>query len=93
MKGKVYKETFTALINSGALVTIFTQAGLRKEFVVDVVFARPMPQNENCVNNNNNPLNLVGFITEIVKVGSNKIKFARIVITREGKDHYSGETV
>ena len=40
-KGKIHKESFTAMIESGSPSTIFTAADFRKILEVDVSFARP----------------------------------------------------
>ena len=34
--------------DSGSPITIFTQTDLRQVLIVDVIFARPMPNNETC---------------------------------------------
>ena len=46
LKGKINKEPFKTMINSGSLITIFTQEDPRKILKVDVMFTRPVPKNE-----------------------------------------------
>ena len=85
MKGKITKQVFTTMIDSGSPISIFTQVDLMKLLRNDVIFARPIPKNESYVDYSNQPLNLVGFINVEVQVGKRKNKNARIVITRDGK--------
>ena len=80
------------MIDSGSPISIFTQADLRKFLRTDVVFGGPLPKNKSYVDYDNQPLNLLGFISVEVQVGKRKIKNARIVITRVGKRSLSGET-
>ena len=84
LKGKINKEPFNTMIDSGSPITIFTQEGLRRILKLDVIFARPVPKHEHNVDYNNKPLKLLGFITVDVQVGKKK-KNARILITRDGK--------
>ena len=81
LKGKINKEPFKTMIDSGSPITIFTQEDLRKILKVDVIFARPVPKNEQYVGYHNKPLNLLG----LIQVGKKKLKNARILITRDGK--------
>ena len=73
------------MIDSGSPITIVTQADLRELLKVDVIFVRPMPTNEQYVDYNNKPLNLLGFTNVNVKLEKRAIKYARILISREGK--------
>ena len=59
LKGKINKEPFKTMINSGSPITIFTQEDIRKVLKVDVIFARPVPENEQYVDYHNKPLNLL----------------------------------
>ena len=75
MKGKVNKESFTAMTDSRSPITIFTQADLRKIRKLDVIFpARPMLINDKYVDYNNQPLNLAGFITADLQWGGRTSK-------------------
>ena len=73
------------MIDSGSPITIFTQADPREILKLDVIFARPMSKTEQYVDNNNKPLNLLGYTTAYLKVGKRTIKNARIVISKDGK--------
>ena len=84
-KGKINNQLFSAMIDSGSPITIFTQADMRNLLKVDVIFAIPMLKNEQYVDYNNKPLNLLGYTTVNVNVGKRTIKNARIVITKDGK--------
>ena len=70
LKRKINKELFNAMIDQGSTITIFPQADLRI-LNVDVIFARPMPKNEQYIDYNSNPLNLLGFTTVDIQVGKN----------------------
>ena len=59
-KEKINNQAFTTIIDSGSMMTIFTQDDLRKILKVDVIFARPVPKTEQYVDYNNKPLNLLG---------------------------------
>ena len=50
-----------------------------------MIFARPLQKNEEYVDYNGKPQNLIGFINVDVQVGTRTIKRARIVIARERK--------
>ena len=85
LKGRINKQLFTTMIDSGSPITIFTRDDVRKVLKSDVIFARPMPKNEEYVDYNGKPLNLIGFINVDVQLGKRTIKRARIVIARDGK--------
>ena len=55
-----------------------------------MTFARPLPKNEEYVDYNEKPLNLIGFINVDVQVGKRTIRRARIVIARDGKKSLVG---
>ena len=65
---------FLAKIHSDSPITTFTQADLRVLLKVDVIFAKPMPKQEQNLDDNNRPLTLLGFTTVDVKVGRRIIK-------------------
>ena len=90
LKGRTNKQPFTTMIDSGSPITIFTRDDVRKILKSDVIFARPMPKNEEYVDYNGKPLNLIGFINVDVQVGKRTIKRARIVIARDGKKSVLG---
>ena len=85
MKGQIFKQPFTTMIDSGSRITIFIQVDLRELLKVDVIFARHMPKSEQYKDYNNKPLNQLGFTNVNVIVGKRTIKNARIVISRDGK--------
>ena len=72
LKGKINKEPFKTMINSVSPITIFTREDLRKILKLDVVFARPVPKNEQYMDYHNKPLNLLGFTTVEVQVWEEK---------------------
>ena len=53
LKGKINKKPFKTMINSGSPITIFTQEDLKKILKVDVIFARQVSKNEQCVDSTN----------------------------------------
>ena len=55
-----------------------------------MIFARPLPKNEEYVDYNGKPLNLIGFINVDLQVGKRTINRARIVIARDGKKSLVG---
>ena len=83
LKEKTNSRHFSKMIDSGSPIAIFSAGDLRKILQHDVIFARPLPKNEEYVDNR--PLNLLGFTTADVKVGNQTLKQARFVIAREGK--------
>ena len=85
LKGKINNRQFSTMIDLGSPITIFTAGDLRKILQHDVIFARPLPKNEECVDNNGRPLDLLEFTTADEKVVKQTLKQARIVIAREGK--------
>ena len=50
-------------------------------------FARPLPSNEEYVDDNGRPLNLLGYTIADVKAGKQTLKNAQIVIVREERSH------
>ena len=64
------------MIDSGSPITIFTGDDVRKLLKSDVIFAKPLPKNEEYVNFNGKLLNLIGFINLDVQVGKPTIKRA-----------------
>ena len=46
LKGRINKDPFNTMIDSGSPITIFTQADLIQILKVDVIFARPVPKHE-----------------------------------------------
>ena len=69
----------------GSPITIFTAGALKNKLQQDVIFAGSLAKNEEFVDYNGRPLNLLEFTTADVKVGKQILKQERIVITREGK--------
>ena len=90
LKGKINKQQFSTMIDSGSPITIFTKEDLCQILKTDLIFARPLPKNEEYVDYNGRPLNLVGYITVDVEVGKQKMTRARIVISRDGKKSLIG---
>ena len=84
MKGTINKKAFSTMIDSGSPITIFTQSDIKNILQQELLFAKPMPNNEKYVDFNNKPLNLLGYIIVTVKVGQKTIKGARLIITRDG---------
>ena len=85
LKGRINKQPFTTMIDSGSPFTIFTLDDVRKILKTDVIFARPLPKNEAHVDYDGKPLKLIGFINVDVQVGKRTIKRAQIVIARDRK--------
>ena len=78
------------MIDSGSPITIFTKEDVRRLLKYDLIFARPLPKNEEYVDSNGRPLNLLGFINLDVQVGKKTIKKSRMVNSREGKKSLVG---
>ena len=57
----------------------------------DLIFALPIPRNEQYVDYNQKPLDLNGRINVNVEVGERKIKNVRILIARNGKSSLIGK--
>ena len=76
--------------DSGSPITIFTREDVRRILKSDLIFARPLPKNEEYCEYNEKPLNLLGFINVDDQVGKETIKKARMVIAREGKKSLVG---
>ena len=91
LKGKFNNVTFTTRIVSGVPITKYTQSDLRTIMKKNVLFARPLPMEEEYVDYNGRPLNLLGFTTIDVKVGKKETKKARVVITWDGKKSLIGK--
>ena len=78
------------MIDSGWPITIFTREDVSRLLKKDLVFAQPLPKNEEYGNYNRRPLNALGLINVDNKVGTKTIKKARMVIAPEGKDSLVG---
>ena len=85
LKGKLNKLPFTTKIDSGSRITIFTKEDVRNILKSDLVFTRPLSKNEQYVDYNGKPLNVLGFKTVDVQVRKRNIKKASLVIARDGK--------
>ena len=82
LKSSFKKESFNTLLDSGSPTITFTQADLRRLLKVNVIVARPMTKNNQDIDHNSKPLNLLGFTAVDVQVGKRRFKNAGIVITR-----------
>ena len=72
LKGRINKEPFITMIDSGSPITMYKQADMRRILKVDLIFARPVPKHEQYVDYNNKPFNLLGFTTVDVQLGKKK---------------------
>ena len=79
------KQPISVIIDSGSPITIFTREDMRRLLERDLMFARPLPKNEEYVDYNGRPPNPSEFIDVDVQVGKVTIKKARMIIAREGK--------
>ena len=86
MRGKMNKRDFSAMIDSGSPISIFTVKDLKSILGNQLLFAKPMPKSEMYVDYNKRPLDLLGYIHVHIKVGQKEIKRARVVIARTGRD-------
>ena len=84
MKGKLNKNKFNLMIDSGSPVTIIEQEELRKILKYNVLFLRPIPKQEKYVDFNKRPLDLMGFINCELEVGKKKINKVRVLVARKG---------
>ena len=80
LKGKINKQPFQTMIDSGSPITIFTKEDIRQITKSDVLLTRPLPKNEQYKDYNGKPLNLLGYITVDVQVGRRK--------HQEGQTHH-----
>ena len=85
LKGKINKQPFQTMIDSGSPITIFTKEDIRQITKSDVLFTRPLPKNEQYVDYNGKRLNLLGYITVDGQVERRNIKKAKLIIVRDGK--------
>ena len=89
LKARINKQPFVTMIDSGSPITIFTK-DVRNVLKIDVTFVRPLPKNEEYVDYNGRPLNLLGYITVEVQVGKQIIKKAMMIRARDGKKSLVG---
>ena len=73
------------MFDSGYPITIFTQKNLCRLLKTDLVLARRLPENEEVVDYNERPLILLGYISVDVEMDRQKMRGARIMISRDGK--------
>ena len=83
MRGKINKQKFETMIDSGSPTTIFTKEELCRLLKTDLIFVRKLSANEQNVDYNGRPLTLMGYVTVNVEVGK-KLKGAKIIVTRDG---------
>ena len=84
MRGKINKQKFETMIDSGSPITIFTKEELCRLLKTDLIFVRLLSANEQYVDYNGRPLNLMGYVTVDVGIGK-KLKGAKIIVTRDGQ--------
>ena len=84
MKGKIKNNQFTAMIDSGSPVAIFTPKNL-KEILAINFFVRPLWQSEINVDFNQQPLDIAGFNHVHLKVGKQELRRARIFVAAKGR--------
>ena len=78
MESKINTKKFTAMIDSGSPVTIFTTKGLMEILTTNVLFVRPLRQFEKNVDFNQRPLDIAGFIHMHLKIGKQDLKRTRL---------------
>ena len=83
LKGRINKQPFVTMIDSGLPITIFPGEGVQKLLKTSVTFVRL--KKEVYVDYNGRPLNLLGYITVEVQVWKRIIKNAVMIIARDGK--------
>ena len=84
MKGKINRKKFCLIIDSGSPVTIISRDELQKILQYDVLFIRPLPEDENYVDFNKRPVTLLGYIFCELEVGGKYIRKARILVAKPG---------
>ena len=74
------------MIDSGSPVTIISYDELQKILQYNVLFVRPLPDDEKNVDFNKRPVNLLGYIFCELEVGEKYIRKARILVSRPGRN-------
>ena len=70
--------------DSGSPVTIIGRDELQRIPQYEVLFVRPLPEDEKYVDYNKQPFNLLGYIFCELEVGGKYIRKARILVARPG---------
>ena len=84
MKGRINRKKFCLMIDSGSPVTIISRDELQRILQYEVLFVRPLPEDEKYVDYNKQPVNLLGYIFCELEVGGKYIRKARILVARPG---------
>ena len=84
MKGKINRNKFCLMIDSGSPVTIISRDELQKILQYEVLFVRPLPEDEKYVDFNKRPVNSLGYIFCELEVGGKYIRKARTLVARPG---------
>ena len=74
MKGRINHNKFCLLIDSGFTVTIISRDELQRSRQYEVLFVRPLPEDEKYVDYNKQPVNLLGYIFCELEVGGKNIR-------------------
>ena len=84
MREKINRKNFSLMIDSGSPVTIINYEVLQKIPQYEILFVRPLPEDEKYVDYNKRPVNLLGYIYCELEVGGKYIRKARILVARPG---------
>ena len=90
MKGRINKNNFCLMIDSGSPVTIIGYDELQKIQQYDVLFLQPLPRDEKYVDFNKRPEDFLGYIFCELEVGNKYIRKARILVSRSGEKSIIG---
>ena len=85
LKEEIKNNEFTAMIDSGSPVTIFTPKDLKEGLDTTVQFARFVLPYEKNVDFYQQPLDVVGFVHVHLKVGKQVLKRAQIMVTAKNR--------
>ena len=85
MRGKINRQKFETMIDTASPITIFTEEELCRLLKTNLIFVRKLSANEQNVNYNGRPLNLMRYVTVDVGIVKKKLKGTKIIVTRDGQ--------